>query len=217
MRDILKIAKSITAFLCGKSIISEKMAEVYEYGFMLLLSSLVETFNILLISAAMGYMVHGMIYLLCIMIIRSYTGGYHADTPFRCNVVFVVTYLLSLIIWHEVIKYRAGNWLVWYALLISFVYVVINAPVQNHNKVLSVSEAEKNRKISVIIYVCCMVLMLILDITGRMTNGRIMAIVGQYCLYIKIILINIALMMFIGKVKEEQYGLGISLKREGGA
>jgi len=143
--------------------------------------------------------------LICIIPIRTYTGGYHADTYIRCNMAFLATYICSVIMWQLCKTYNLSA-LVWILTLLSFILVGYLAPIDNQNKTLSKAEKEEFKKISVITYVVVLMISLVIDIIGYQSGVYIR--LGKFSsqidiiLYIKVVLIIIVILMLLGKSKE---------------
>lgn len=148
---IKKVAERITKFICKGSNISSDMQEVYQYGIELTISTLLNILLIVLVSVALCDIFSGLIFLAVFIIIRSFTGGYHARTYFRCNIVFILTFLL---VWCAVqgvaaipdveLAYRLLEAIA----LLSFIPVIAYAPIENKNKIL-----DNNKHIGIILFI----------------------------------------------------------------
>lgn len=148
--------------------INDEMAEVYKYGIEITLSSLLNVVLILMVSAIIGDIVSGVVFLLCIIPVRSYCGGYHASTYLLCNLVFTLTYLLvhyfGLVINALHIETRLSISIC--VAIISFIPVVLFSPVKNRHKKLSKDKAHKCRLISLILFIFFSITSLILIINN---------------------------------------------------
>ena len=82
---------------------------------------------------------------------------------------------------------------VWFILLGAYIIMAVLAPVENKNKPLDDEEVKKYKWKSIVIYSAFIMVVLAADITG---------VFYEVCLYIKIILIIIAVLMVLGKFKE---------------
>ncbi len=83
------------------------------------------------------------LFLLCYMPLRSFCGGYHAKTHFRCYIYSVIMITGILL----VAKYFTFNILVYEILvLVSLVVIFLLAPVEDRNKVLDSDEKRVFRK-----------------------------------------------------------------------
>ena len=189
-----------SCFLYRHEMLERDMQEICAYGLELLISTLIEVINVIFVSVLAHKIIFGIIYIICIMTIRTYTGGYHAATKLRCNIIFIIVYILSLIFMQWIQKINNYNLILWCGLIASYIYVIYNAPIENHNKPLNQCQINKNRKSSILIYGIFMMLGIIYDISG-MAIG-IVKNLNCYSVYIKIILIFIVIAMIVGKYKE---------------
>ena len=203
---IHKLAKSGTIYLSKKQVVPDATKEIYEYGIELIISGIIGIFNVMIISVIEGYMWHGLIFLMCIIPIRTYTGGYHADTYFRCNVAFLGTFICSVVMW-KLCKIYNLSAVIWILTLLSFVLVGYIAPIDNQNKTLSKAEKEIYKKKSVIIYAMVLMISLVIDIAGYQSGVYIQ--LGRFSsqtdiiLYIQVVLNIIVILMLLGKLKED--------------
>lgn len=128
--------------------IDEKETGIYEYGLTILVYSLVNLATILLIGGLLGCIPESICYTICYILLRKFTGGYHAKTPHTCYLFSTLMFLASLLI------IRAG--LVKFYLLVGVIILVIGCsfiiPVDTENKRLSAKEKKVYRVISLIVF-----------------------------------------------------------------
>lgn len=86
------ISKIITNFFLQQKSISEDEKEIYQYGVEITISSILNILLILLLSILVRSVLSGIVFLVCFIYVRRYTGGYHAETYFRCNSALCITY-----------------------------------------------------------------------------------------------------------------------------
>ena len=88
IKIITFLGKSISHFLCEKKVIAEQEVEVYQYGFEILISTTLG----LLITVAIGIVLNmfflSVLYYVVFVMVRQWTGGYHADSYLKCNITF---------------------------------------------------------------------------------------------------------------------------------
>ena len=88
IKIITFLGKSISHFLCEKKVIAEQEVEVYQYGFEILISTTLG----LLITVAIGIVLNmfflSVLYYVIFVMVRQWTGGYHADSYLKCNITF---------------------------------------------------------------------------------------------------------------------------------
>jgi accessory gene regulator B len=147
---INKSIKIITCFLYDNKIIEEKYIAVYEYGLELLLTSILEMLAVIIISIIAGKLLITTLFLLSFCILRIYAGGFHASTNLRCFLVLIIVYTLFLLVLQFAIN--TNSVLISIPLsLISELFVIWLAPVDNENKPLSDEIRKRNRRLSIII------------------------------------------------------------------
>lgn len=139
--------------------------EIYVYGIELLISSLIGIVLVLGLSIGLGKVWSGVVFLAVFILVRQYTGGYHADTYVRCNAAFVLTYLLTVGIW-IFCRVHDLKVAVWFILLGAYIIMAVLAPVENKNKPLDDEEVKKYKWKSIVIYSAFIMVVLAADITG---------------------------------------------------
>ena len=127
--------------------------DVYVYGIELTLSSLVGMFVVLLMGLISGFLIESIIFMISLSIIRIYSGGYHARSYLKCNLVLVISYIFALLYY----KYHLNNFIEQTYLIASLLFVfliitlIIFAPVRSESKSISKSESFKFKLISIVL------------------------------------------------------------------
>ena len=62
-----------------------------------LISTWIGFLTIILMSIILGDILFGIIYLIYIVPIRMYVGGYHAKSYMKCNIVFLLFFTIALV------------------------------------------------------------------------------------------------------------------------
>jgi accessory gene regulator B len=137
-----------------KGIISEEDKVVYEFG---IYQGMTLTINLLTILIV-GYLFNEIFSLIAFSVfylsIRSYAGGYHADTELRCYLVS--TAMLLIVVY--ILKYVSISP---YALMITLCFsitsLVLLAPVENHSKPLDDLEKKvyRSRTLKIMVLQLC--------------------------------------------------------------
>lgn len=214
---IHRMIDNITVFFIKRNIIESDMKDIFVYGMELMLSTLLEVFNVIMLGIIMHCLWQSVIYLIAMMTIRTYTGGYHANTHFRCNIMFLLTFIASHVIVQALLKISISSVLIWVAVVIAYLIVICEAPVINHNKILNIYEKNRNKIISCIIYSALVILLIGCDIYGYSYEKSVYigSFFYKYSLYIKEVMIIIAIFMLVGKYKEKYYYDSIDLLEKG--
>lgn len=128
------LAGRITVFILRNGKKSEnKLAEIYHYGIEILLSSFLNIFWILLLGAVTRRFFSSIVFLICFILLRQCTGGWHASSHFMCNIVSCFTYLtvsLASRFAENLLSLPAAVCL----LCICFLLILRFAPVEHPNK-----------------------------------------------------------------------------------
>lgn len=177
------ISKMITNFFLQQESISEDEKEIYQYGVEITISSILNILLVLLLSMLFRSLLSGIVFLMCFIYVRRYTGGYHAETYFRCNSALCITYIVVFLISKGI---RISNYVLLLFLLISLIIVVRYSPVNNIHKSLSKIEKKRYHYLAVTVYIMFSIIGFII-IEVNMFYGKI----------ILLTLFSIALMIII--------------------
>lgn len=74
------------AFLVNSGVVEEDEMELYSYGCSLLIKKIIHTTLILTIGVVTNQFLSMLIFLLTYIVIREYSGGYHAKTELGCYI-----------------------------------------------------------------------------------------------------------------------------------
>lgn len=146
---IATLSNKITSFLLQEKSIQESDYDIYQYGIEITISSILNVVLILLVSIITKTMISGMIFFSIFVILRQFTGGYHASTYFRCNTILVATYISVLLLSRYVVL---SFWIYCLLILSGLLPVTIFAPVRNKHKQLTRDECSKHKRTAIIIY-----------------------------------------------------------------
>ena len=144
-----KVSKSITNSLRKKGIVLDEFADVYQYGFELLLSFLISTGLVIIAGIIVNRFIETLVFLIVFISLRSFTGGFHAMKYWICTVSTFGVYSLVMF----VSSYVSVNFYVFYILfLIGSIILYIKAPVENPNKKLTKKQKSKYKWISLALF-----------------------------------------------------------------
>ena len=149
---ILFLSRSVVRSLIKNDAIEMEKAEVYQYGFEILFSSII-TFLIAVLS---GILLHcfaaSMLFFIIFATFRQICGGYHAKHYWSCNLLFlgVINAVLVVYRFFPTDRFTTMHYIF---LLVSLLIICIYAPVENENKPLSAEQVLLFRKISRIIVI----------------------------------------------------------------
>jgi len=132
---IRRFSEKILEYLIKSNVIenTDSDKEYYQYGIEITISSLHNIILILVIGILAHSFIESIIFLVCFMLIRQFTGGFHADTYFKCNLIFCISFIVVLILYYTTAKYLST----YISILITFVCVsifLIRCPIEHINK-----------------------------------------------------------------------------------
>lgn len=128
------LSERIADFLFDNS--DDYPIEVYVYGIELTISSIIGATVLILVGLIFNFLTESIIYMVSLSVIRMFSGGYHAKSYFRCNMILVLSYLFSLIFYRFYINNLIHlNYITFYVLLIfSLLIFILFVPLKNKNK-----------------------------------------------------------------------------------
>jgi len=139
------IAKNTVTQMINNNIVSSKMAEVYQYGLELLLSTVLTTLSILGLACSVDSFLYGMLYLMISIPLRMTAGGYHASTYAKCFVTSNLSYL-AVSMSTRFLSELALPYPIWLIILsISTCYIWRHCPVRNPHHPVKEKILQKNR------------------------------------------------------------------------
>lgn len=191
---IHRLSKALTNFLANKKILPCEEIEVYEYGFELLISSVIGFLIVLVSGLIFNNLLKSMLFYFIFVTVRPFCGGYHADTHFKCKLTFIIVYA-AVMIFSSIF---AANYDIIYQLLVLAVYIltiILYAPVEHPNKPLDLDERKRNRNISVVLAVVLS------------AGSFVIAYFSiEYATIITLTLLSVSILMMITKLNKEETG-----------
>lgn len=132
---IQKISERILNYLLTGQVIENTAddKEYYQYGIEIIVSSVISIILIMLIGVLTKNIVESVIFLICFIPLRQFTGGFHADTYLKCNTSFCIVFLSVLLLYHATAKYLHTSISILIALVCVSVIIVL-CPVEHINK-----------------------------------------------------------------------------------
>ena len=153
-------AESLATLLAANRIIDIDRQECYSYGLELFLFKFTLYIIILIISLLTNTFLISLIFTVSYLLLRQYTGGYHCKTAEACMITSIFIYVLMLLL------YNVGicNYSVYLLIcdLLSYLVILIRAPIENENNPLEISEIKTYRTVSIIVSSVLLVLCAVL-------------------------------------------------------
>lgn len=157
-----RISQSIVDFISRNMIVDdEEMLDVYKYGIEITLSSVLNFVLIIISSLILRDITAGAVFMVLFIFLRSYTGGYHAETYLRCNIAFVCTFFITYFI-AKLFEYIDSDISIFAITAISYIPIWIFSPVKNRHKVLNEKKQKRSRIISTVIFFLSLIMIVLL-------------------------------------------------------
>lgn len=142
----------VLCYLQRKGVISTEKneMELYKYGVEISLSSIISFLEILFIGIATSHFIESILFLVVFIFIRSFTGGFHANTYLKCNLVMLISFIAIVII-YELLRGHI-NW-IYYLMVCGFSVLVVSAfsPIENIYKPINVDDKFKFKIIGILL------------------------------------------------------------------
>ena len=161
--------------------------EIYRYGIQQGLNLALNILTTIIIGCLCGMLYPSILFLLSYMPLRSFCGGYHAKTHLRCYIYSVIMITCILL----VTKYFTFSTLVYEFLTwISFIVILLLAPVEDQNKTLDSDEKKVFRKRAYVIAALEMLIYHICIIAHFSSSYKILSVS----------IFSLAVLMIIGQI-----------------
>ncbi len=164
---IKRISQHIYNFMSRHIKTDSELEDVYKYGIEITISSILNICLVMLAAVLLGSPLSGMCHLVCLILLRSFCGGYHANSYLKCNSLMVAFFIISYFGGKLLVDFNLTSFqLMSIILMLAFLPIYAFAPVKNKHKSLSESKAKKCRILSIIIYIVLSILALYLTFFG---------------------------------------------------
>lgn len=149
---IEKISNKLLNYLISSHKIKNdnEIIDYYRYGIEITISSILNIVLIISIGVVTKNIMESLMFLLCFIPLRQVTGGYHAETYFKCNLLFVIVFCLLLVIYKMSVEILT-NYAVIMMLIFSLTIFITECPIENMNKPLNEEQKKINKKKAIIL------------------------------------------------------------------
>ena len=128
------VALHITEWMENNRIIEHDRRVVVKWGIRNILDTLFNIATFLIIGVLMHMLIETIVFTLGYIPLRSYAGGYHAKTPFKCWILSNFILLIALLCVHYLSRYP---FIFWSLAILSVISLIILMPVSDIHKPLS--------------------------------------------------------------------------------
>lgn len=186
----ISLAERITDSFTNSGIIDAQERELYEYGLHHGLLMVVNLITTIIIGIIFGMVWESIVFMLAYIPLRTYAGGYHAKTQFRC-------YLLSIVlIWAALLGIKLIPWTGFICLMITLCAAAIIfflAPVEDSNKPLSQVEIKVYGKKARTLLLLEFAILLFMMLIGQLYIAS----------WITMVFVILSIMLILGEIKNK--------------
>lgn len=153
-------SKKTTNYYIKKGLIDSQEQKAYEYGFEVLLSTLIYILLFLFTAIITKTVLFSVFWILGFFIVRTISGGYHASTHLTCNIISIICQIVFI----SLIKntpISAEKYVILALLLLSSLIIITIAPIEHPNKPFIKTERKRYRITSVFYAILIIVILLI--------------------------------------------------------
>lgn len=190
-----KISSFLTEEIIQRGIINSQKKEICKTGIELILSDIINFSLILIIGVFTSSVLYSCMYILLLWSVRRFSGGFHAKTYSVCRTVTIGMYILILLF----SKILNSHWIFYTTIfnLVTFITMLIFAPIRHPNKELTSREVQANKLFSLITTLFFSIVSILLVTFGRKEG-----------LIISLTLFAITILMYIGLFTNRREGKG---------
>lgn len=141
---LTRMSQSMAYFFAEKGFFKKEHINCYVYGFYYVISETIYWLLIALIALLTGRVVESAVYMFTFINMRHCSGGYHASTRAKCNIIFTITYLIFLAILH-ITPQNIYVPAIFIAETVSLMVLLIFSPIKPENKKCTDDEMKKYR------------------------------------------------------------------------
>ena len=184
------LSNFIAHYLFKNQIIEKEKIPVCQYGFEIIVSTFMGFLIVSVIGIVLNEFAESLLFYFLFVIVRMFTGGYHAETHFKCKLTLSVCCLSVLILSKYYIFYFEKAYI--FLLIPYLITVCLFAPVEHINAPLNDNKT-RNRIVSII--------MAILLTTSNLV---IYIYIPKLVIVSSLTLFVIAMLIIISKIKERR-------------
>ena len=180
------ISDMMAFYLLNKKLITEEELPIYRYGLNAFINSLLQIILLSFLGICYGLILETVAFLLTFILLRRFTGGYHAKTKLKCLLCGMFMWFIAVSVSKVTLPVNADLFLnlviVVFSVNVTFKY----APVEHRNKPLSKRVYKQSMKCSRV----CMSSFAMIGVLMRFVDISI-----SYTIVITVLLVNILILM----------------------
>ncbi len=187
---LLFLSKKIASFFVKFGVAKEEEEEIYTYGLQVILSSAFSLTLIFALAIIKRDMIETGLFLGSLVLMRSYTGGYHAKHYWSCCLVTLSCYLLNMYIGKMIQSYL----ILFILYLASISIILLFSPLDNKNKRIAGADIPKFKIIAMGLCLMFSAVIIVLSLVEKMS----------YAVYIELASITTAGSLIVGYCEKKK-------------
>ncbi len=191
---IQRFSGYIVNYLIRSEVIEDSVddKEYYQYGVEITVSTIISLLLAFLIGVLTSSVLEVCIFLLSLIPIRQFTGGYHANTYFKCNLWMCILCSLTIFIYH-ITKEVINVYGLISITIIPIIIIAIFSPIENPNKQITFEKRPKLKLISIII-----------ALLSGLVGNILVALTYEFGLIVLYTLLLVAVLMVVSLLQERR-------------
>lgn len=185
-----KVSKKMSSYFIERGEVLEEEREVYDYYFEILLSTILNALFLIVCGIVFKNFINTILFMIGFIIFRIVSGGFHANSHFKCFLTLAGVYSISLIML-KFMPEKFLNILSIIFLLISTLLIYFDAPVEHKNNPLDDKTREKLRKYAQILSVLISLIIIVLIFTIGFSKYIFSFCYGMFAVAISIAAVKI--------------------------
>jgi accessory gene regulator B len=173
---ISKISTLISNQFVKHKIISEDAKDVYKYGVEITISSLIGFIIVALVGIMFKALLQAMIFYVIFVALRSMTGGFHATTYLKCNIIFNFVSIFTLLFSKAATEIHLSIGIITLFFLPAVAIFIWLAPVENPNKPIEEKKRIYWKLTGVIVSILLYILSILLYINQHIFESAVVTI-----------------------------------------
>ena len=148
---IEKISENVVKYLVSSDEIENDdiSKEFYQYGVEITISSILNFALVSFFGIITGHFADSVIFLFLLVLLRRFTGGYHASTYFGCNATCCITFLGIILLEEVSLLFDISKHIAMLLGILSVFVIAIKCPIENPNKPIPKNRNKTYKTISI--------------------------------------------------------------------
>ena len=154
---IHEAAQRMAALIGKKEGYTKEKIDVCAYGFELMISDAIVIIATIIIAWITDVLLYTFLMLLTFIVLRHRTGGFHASSHLRCNLIYFIAYLFYILVIKS-ISLNMAMYISGCICVFGFVIILKYAPIEHPNNPINENKKTKFRRQSVIFVIIFLVI-----------------------------------------------------------